>query len=307
MANQILKQIESKIEEAIKQKQWIEAYKYCLEVLRYTPENSKFVKLKNKIEQEVKKINTEAINNDLNRIKPLFEAGNYEQYLSELLKLQSYLKEFPEISKEIEKTKNLIGIGYQAKASNYLQTELNQIKKLEQEKQYEEALLHCKNLTEQKIQNKSLTLQIKRIKKNWVNNEIEKNKELLHSNQFEDIILFCLKLKEIDPENKIVKKLLKKTNKNLLLSKIDKKKEFIQTNLIEIKKIYKQKKYEKALKLAQEILEIDKTNTKAQMIRLKALNKVSSTIDHEIEQQIDEEFNNSTSQYQKNPENFLKI
>jgi hypothetical protein len=83
------------IKQLMKEEKWLEAHRACLEVLRFDPENLKIIHLKMKIEEKVKKINKNAIKNDIKKLQPLWPQHKYEELLMNLKKLEPYLPDYP--------------------------------------------------------------------------------------------------------------------------------------------------------------------------------------------------------------------
>jgi len=293
--NNIIQELEQKVQELMKTQEWSQAYKICLEILRADPGNKKFFEYKLKIEKEVKNSNHKAIVHDLERIEPLYNEQKYEEYLSELRKLQAYSKDFPEISEKIIKGQKALEKYLQKSQGEYLNELLRQINQLRKDKKYQEALDICEKIKNLKGIEYNTEKLSKDIKHELSENEIQEHQSLLNTTKYEDIILFLIQSLNKDPSNSNLKRLLAQKKHEYLLFKIDTKKDYIYKTLEEIKTLYLMKKYDKMIELSENILQINPNDKSALSYKNKAKKKLQKRIDTEIKQQIINNYNNFKS------------
>jgi hypothetical protein len=88
-----LKGAYDKIKTLMEEERWQEAHRACIELLRFDPDNIKTIRLKNKIEKNVKNINVKAIEDDLESLKPLWKEKKYKEILEHLKGLEPYIND----------------------------------------------------------------------------------------------------------------------------------------------------------------------------------------------------------------------
>ncbi len=307
MPNNTLKDFENKIKQLILLKDYSQAFKLSQEILRYDPNNVTIIKLQNKIEKKVKKRNSKIIEKEIQKLKPLYNAGQYEQYLKGLSALQSYLKDYPKLKILILDATNKLNQSYKTKRNDYIEQQIQTVNALIEEEKYIEALNICTQLLQFNIKINKLNHLISSIKHQYINSEFEKNHALLQTNKYEDINLFYQNLKKIDPQNNKINTLIERNKKEEHLNDLDNKKDFIYKILEEIKILNIKKKYDDALKLTMRILTIDPDNKLFQNYRSKFFNKINHEAKISIIQEIKKSFNNLSIKYKENSENFIKI
>jgi len=306
MASQ-LKQIEIKIEELLREKDWPTAYKLCLEVLRFDPENGKFAKLKTHIENEVKKHNQLAIEQEIKNYKILLDQHQYEEYLKKLLSLKLYNKDYLELDNLILKARENVEIDLKEKQRAYLQDQFIFIDKLNEEHKYEEAITLAEKLLALKFHQNILQKKLKITKDTWIKYELEQNQSLLNTESFEAIILLYIKLLKIEPKNKNLQNKLARIKRLNHLSKVDLKKDVIYKTLEDIRTLYQLKKYDKLLELAENILDIDAENHQAKTWRRLANIKLRYVMSKEIRSQINKNYQILKKEFANYSSEFVKI
>lgn len=302
-----LNDIFSQIKLFMDQKQWADAHRACLEILRYDQENLKAIHLKNKIEKIVKNNNRKIIKDDLEQMAPLWHEKNYVALLDELKKLQPYSQDYPQIQKMIIKAEK----EYRKQIANQEQTtfvsEYKQIQQFIKEKKYQEALRAAEKLRILKVQEDNVRNLIKNIKAEWIESELESSSTLIQSEKYEDMLLLYQKLLKIDSGSLRVKNLIESTKKTYQRYRIDEKREFIYKALEHTKTLYQLKKYERALDACLEILGIDPDNKDAQKFYKKSLFMTRRLIDKELFDQMKEAQKNIRVGYKTNKDDYIKI
>jgi len=302
-----IKEAYNTINELIKENKWAEAHRACLEILRFDPENIKIIRLKNKIETKVKKLNKKAIKLDLNNLKPVWKTKDYKGILAKLKQLEPYIPDYPKIKNLIDEATTKYQQQLRSDQETGYSHENARIENLLKENKYEEALMAVDRLRIMGIHEKEIEKLLFRIRSNWIESEISKNKTLLSSHKYEDILLFYQQLLKIDPQSERLKKDIKQIKKEYKSYKFEEKKEFIDKSLEEIKTLYRLKKYEQAAKASSEILEFDPDNKTAHKFQKLCAQKIQKTIDDEVLNQMINNQKKLKEEYKTNKKKFVRI
>lgn len=306
-AQQIIKDALIRINTLMEMEKWKDAHRACLEILRFDPQNIKVIRLKNKIEKIVKKINIKTLKSDLASLEPFWKEKDYPSLVENLKRLEPYANDYPKIRKLYLLAQKKYNEQLIAQQTQLLRQEMEQMQKLAKENRYEEAVklgekLITYHFNEEKIKSK---LQI--IKNNWITYELTKNKGLLESEKYEDILLFYQGLLHINSKNKKIKKLIEKTKKAYQIYKIQQKKDFIYKQLEKIKTLYQLNKFEQVMTLAEELLDIDPQNKDTLYYYKKAKKKAEKLTEKEILKQMKKNREEVNNQRKKEPAEVIKI
>jgi len=302
-----IQEAQQKIQELMKEKQWLQAHRACLEILRFDPENIGIIHLKNKIEKKVKSINRKVIKTDIEKLQPLWKEKKYKDLLLNLKQLEPYINDVPKIKTLILRAEKNYEKEMRVELENDYQNEIKKTGELINEKKFHEALQLAEKLRLAKIHVTELKKLIFSIRTNWINDELVRNKILTEGQKFEDILLFYQSLLLIDPTSEKIKNLITQTKKKYQAYKIDEKKEFIYKSLEEIKTLIQLKKYEKALEACLEVLQYDPANKLALSYKKNLTKKVEKLIQNEVAAQILSTHKKEREEYQKDKKSFIKI
>lgn len=281
-AHTLLKANYQRILDLYHEGKWQEAHRGCLEILQYDPENLKIIRLKNKIEKIVQKINRDALKKDLEQIKPLWHEKKFAEILAYLHKLEPYASDYPPLRKLLIRAQKAYNNETYRQQEEHFKETIAAIQTIAQNGKFQEAIHETEKLRLLKLHDASLQNLIQKIRSDWIHSEISKNQALLNSTKYEDILLFYQHLKQIDPRNELLDREIVKTKKQYQLYKIEEKKEFIYKGSEEVRTLYQLKKYEKAVQAAKEILEIDPSNREVRFYYKKALVKTNHLISNEV-------------------------
>lgn len=193
----VLSEALQRIKNLINQEKWLDAHRACLEILRFDPENLKIIRLKNKIEKQVKKINIQAIKQDLKNIQPLWKEKKYDELLEHLKELEPYRRDYKPLDDFIKKVQKayIAEVGEQRK--EYFSDELKHIDILLKEHKYQEAIRTAQKLRITNVNNAEVKKKVTEIKKEWVDHELKTNGKLLNSDKFEDALLKAQQIKKL--------------------------------------------------------------------------------------------------------------
>ncbi len=291
----------------IEKEEWAQAHRACLEILRFDPENIRIIRLKNKIESSVSKLNREAVKKDLLMLQPLWEQHKYLEILKYLEKLQPFVADYPPLLQIIKKAKLAYNKQVYEQQEQYYKESYARIIKLIEEKKFGESLRESEKLRLLKINEDQIKKLIKKIRSDWINNEIQSNQTLIQSTRYEDILFLYQNLRRIDPNSALLEMLIRKTKKDYQLYKVEEKKEFIYKGTEQIRTLYLLKKFDKALRAAKEILEIDPRNKEIKKLYAKSQKKYQLQLEKEVIAQMLISQKQYKNLYADNKNNFKRI
>jgi hypothetical protein len=303
----ILREARERIERLMAQEKWVEAHRACLEILRFNPENIKIIRLKNKIENSVRKLNRKALKEDLKKLVPLWRERKYDEIMPYIEKLEPYAADYGPLNRFIIKVRKEYKNRVISNQKQYLEDEINHIKQLAGENNFPEAVRLTEKLRVLLKNETELKKLLTDLRSRWINHELNTNKTLLESQNYEDILLFLQGLLRIDYRSLPVKKLIEKIKKRYQMVKVQQKKELIYKELSRIKTMYQLKKYYLAMDSAKDVLDIDPSNREAKTLFLKAKKQARKKQDREIREQMKTNRNKIKDRYKKNKKDFIRI
>lgn len=306
-ARKILKDARNRIFSLMSEERWVEAHRACLEILRFDPDNIKIIRLKNKIEKEVRRANQKAIKDDLTKLEPFWKEKKYEELLANLKNLEPYIEDYPPLKKIILKAGKAYKKQIYEQQIGFFQTEMAAIRELMRQGLFQEAVRRAEKLRILKINEDSIKKLLKELREKWIDNEIGINKPLIKSEKYEDILIFYQGLYRIDNQSKKVKNIIEKTKQKYLIYKIEQKRELIYKSVEEMKTLFQLKKFEQAAQVAMDILEIDPRNREVKYLLPRAKKKAEKESLKEIARQIKSSSRQMEADYKKDKSNYLKI
>jgi tetratricopeptide (TPR) repeat protein len=302
-----LGEYEKQVKTCMLEEKWAEAYKICNKILSYDPENTTFIKLRNKIEKEVKNQNQKAITTELNHLESFIREGNFEGYLRAIAPLQTYVTDFPEIGEKILRAKKLLDKQYQDKRDQAFLEVVQEIRTKKDGLDYELTMQKLDNLYKLDIHKKEIAELQRKLRRNYIRQQIRLNAGLINSQRFEDIIIFLLKLKNIEPKDPLVNQTIERIKNTYQRYKVENKQDFIFKTLEEVKTLYLTKKYDLCLELCERILEIDPTNGPAQKYHDRAHKKADQESESKICHDIADNYKKFRKSKQYQDRQFVKI
>ena len=306
-SKQLMKEAYERIMSLIADEKWRDAHRACLEILRFDPDNIKIIKLKSKIEKNVQKINRKAIRDDLDKLDPLWKEKRYEELLVHLKELEPYIIDYPQLKNIIIKAETGYKKQFSSQQEAYYQGEKETVKKLIDQKNYQEALKSAEKLKNLGLHEDEMKKVISSIHKSWIQSEIEKSSALLNSEKYEDILLFYQGLLHIDSNSDVVKKKIEATKKVYEKKKIEQKRETLYKNFEKMRTLFQLKKYDKALEVAQENLAIDPYNKNILKFMKQAKGKEEKAVFKELARQIKSSYRLMKEERKKNKKDFIRL
>lgn len=304
--NPYFDQLEQNIRLLLSEEKFREAYKICIEAISKYPEEKKFLKLKETIEKAVEEKNEKLINKKIGEISHFWKEEKYGEILKELRPLlqigpnNKHLKSLiVDAQDKYEKQIKVLQINFQ-------KTQTEKFEKLlkEDENQLvqELLLLERSNPQNKLVQNITTEFRDKLIKK-----KIKEKEDLIYSDKFADIKNFIDQLKKIDDANKEILELEKFIKERQLGTQVEDQNEFLYKSEEHLFTLMRLKKYDKAVKVAEEILELDKNNKKVFKMLKEAESYLFSQTRDESINAIQKNLPELKTQYAKEPDKFIKI
>lgn len=304
--NPYFDQLEQNVRLLLSEEKFREAYKICIEAINKYPEENKFLKLKEKIENAVEEKNEKLIKKKIEEINHFWKEEKYGEILKELRLLL-------QIGPNNKHLKSLI-VDAQEKYEKQIKVlqiefEKNQTEKFEKLLEEDEnqliqelLLLERSNPQNKLVQSITTEFRDKLIKK-----KIKEKEDLIYSDKFSDIKSFIDQLKKINDANKEIFELEKFIKERQLGTQVEEQNEFLYKSEEHLFTLMRLKKYDKAVKVAEEILELDKNNKKVFKMLKEAEACLFKQTRNESINTIQKNLPELHAQYLKEPDKFIKI
>ena len=299
-------QIEQNINMLLSDKKYKEAYKLCVDFLNKFPEERTFIKLKEKIEEEVADENAKIIEEKINSTSKFFETKNYAEILRTLQPLLKLAPNHKRLQKEILKAQELYKDQIEDTQESFLKKQREKLEKILKENP-ELILDELIYIERNQPGNHQVENLINEYKEKYINKKIDEKKELINSDKFDSIYHFIEQLRKVDDKNATLNNLETKIKNRQHGNQIDETKEFVFSSENHLLTLMKIKKYDKAIKVAEEILESDKNNTRVAKILKEAQDKFYSQSRDTVAELIVQTNKTMDNEYQQNKDGFITL
>lgn len=304
--NAFFEQIEQNIVSLINEKKLRLAYDRCLATLKNFPAEKRFIKLKTKIETLAEEQNQKYINDQIKNAEKLIDE---EKYVDAVKILKPLLK----LTKNTGKIEKLI-IRSQEKYKAKTEKQIEEFKKQERkrlnellEKDPDHLLDELFYLENENQGNKTVLALTAQYRGKLIGKKIKEKSALLNSTKYDDINHFIIQLKAIDkndPQIAALEQTIKLRQHNI---QIDQQREHIYESQKQLITLMQLKKFDKAIKVAEEILAMEPGNKEVQKILAKANSEFfkqtkSQSIDTILQNQ-----NALEEDYKKSREEYIKL
>lgn len=296
-----------KIKELINNEEYQSAYQLCIQLINADPDNTKAIRLKQKIEKKVEKENQLKIDIEIEKLSPLWKNKQYIEIIQKLQELLKYAPNYQKIKSLLEKANKKAAAKQKDEINNFITEKISEAKQLASSKNFSDALLIEPQLQRYKNSHPIIEKIFSKIRTNYADFELKQHATLLNSQQHKDIIDFLDELIKKAPNYLKLKKIKSRHLANYLTNQQTQQKEYLFQGIEDIKTLYQKKKYDKVIKATQELLQIDKTNSKAQVFQNKAIKKQERIMQKEITKQIKSEYIENKALYKTNKSNFIKL
>lgn len=299
-------QLELKINSLLNDRKFKEAFSLCRETILQYPNETRFVKIKERIEKAVEEENENIIKNKLEEIKPLWKE---EKYLEILKTLKNLLAASPNNSKlknlylDAEKLYRKQYENLNEKFNKDQRIRLDSILK-ENPNQLAEALYI---LTKENSGNTIVKNLVSEYEEKLIAKKIEDKRELINSNKFDVIESFLDDLRKINKFSKKIQEIESQIKSRKLEGEIVQTKEFVYGGEKYLDTLVKLKKFDKAMKAAEEILKVDPENKEAKEVLEDSAEKYKDQVKDLTVDSINKNLQGLKTEYDKDKTKFIKI
>lgn len=268
-----LEQVEQKIYILQNQGKLAEAYDLCKLYLSQYPEERSLHNLKADIEEAIEDANERVVEKKLKEMAPLWDKNEYGKIIKQLKELIKYAPNNKELKKEYQSAQEKYKEQIEEKTNEYKKQQTAKLEKLLQEND-QNFVNELYFLGNNNPGNSEVQALVKLYKNKFIEKKLAEKKELMNSEKFDDINNYLSQLEKIDPQSDILKNAKEQIRIKKHQRQNQEKQEFIYQGISHLDTLMKLKKYDKAIKAAQEILDSDKTNEIAEKIIKEAQKKL---------------------------------
>lgn len=287
-------------------KKYREAFNICKDCIFKYPEEGRFAKLKDRIEKAVVEQNEKVIKDKLDTLKPLWKAEKYSDILisvKELLRIDptnsklkdiyqeaeiAYRKQFERLQLEFNKKQN-------ERLAELLNTNANQL--------IEELFV----LEKENPNNQNVRILVADFRDKLIAKKIKDKKELLNSEKYSDIDHFLQELTNIDKFSKRIQEVSQQVKARKVETATIQAKEFVYSGGKYLDTLMKLGKYDKVIKAASEVLQVDKNDQYAKSTLKTAKRKYSNQLRNLAANAILKNLPILKSEYLKDKSKFIKL
>ena len=299
-------QIEQNIEIMISDGKLKEAYEKCKRYASQYPDETVFADLMRKIEKKVEEKNEKVIKSKIEEVEPLWDKKDYVEILNKLKPILAIGPNNSKLKDLILKAQENYREEVEELQKNFKKKSVEKLDKLLKEDEKglrEELFLMEKN----NPGNKQVLAITKEYRDKLIKKKIKDKEDLIYSDKYEDIENFISQLEKIDKSNKIIVELEKKLKLKQHGSQLDEKGEYIYKSHTHLDTLMRLGKYDKAAKVAEELLAVDKGNKKLIKIKEKADAKVNKETKETAIKSVEESYPSLKKDYKKDKSRFIKI
>ena len=299
-------QAEQNIEILISEGKFKEAYEKCKRHLLQFPDENIFQKLKEKIEEKVQEKNEKVIDEKINEVKSLWKENNYVGILNKLKPLLKIDPENSRLRKLISKAQEEYKVKVEKLQKEFGKTQVEKLSKLLEEDGkllLEELFLLEKN----NPGNRQILRLTSDFRNKLIRKKIKEKSDLIRSEKYDDIENFISQLRKIDKKNSQIEKLEKSVKLQKHDTQLDEKSEYLYKSHTHLDTLMRLKKFDKAIIVANEILEVDENNEKILKTLKKAENLYFKSTKKTSIESIGKSLQNLSKEYKKDKTQFVKI
>lgn len=300
-------QLKKNIELLVAEGRFNEAYSECTRILDKYPGNRIFIEFKKNLSRRLLEQNKEKVEEGIFDAKKMFKEG---QTLSALRKIQLLFQMAPN-DFTLRKLFNEFQEKYKSEQGKVEQDLIG--KKTKRFKELLETdqvplLLQEINIMESEYrEDKKTQIFLKEIKEEVIKKEIKNKKDLLNSTKFEEIYSFLNNLKNIDKKSSIILDIEKNIKRKQIGETIENIEDFVYTGEKDLDTLLKLGKYDQAVSIATELLEVHPENANIRKILKKAKRKSFSANRVEAVANVIKTLPTLKEEYKNNKDDFVKL
>ncbi len=284
-----------------------EAYGLCMKVIETDPEHAGALDLRETIQNSIQNYNIHNIDAQLEKLKPLWEKGEYDKLIKQLTELYRYAPHYEKLEQALSQAQAMYRQAYTKEESSRQTGYAQELEELYKAQKFQELLETMQKNARKAAQDKNINELHEEYKRKIIEYKIAEKKELFASEKYEDIVNFLYQLQDIDKNSERVKKLLATYREKLLSTQIDDKREFILRASENAKNLFQLGKFEKAMIVAEEILHIDPKSPFAKQIWGSARSKYEKILQDETEDQIAKNYVTAQEERKVSPEKYTRL
>lgn len=268
-----LEQIEQKIYLLQNEGKLSQAYDLCKLYLSQYPEERSLHKLKAEVEQSIQEANEKVVEAKLKELDPLWKTEEYSKILKALKDLLKYSPNHKELKSQYQEAQKKYQAQIEFQSQEFKRKQSVRFEKLLQEN--ENGLIsELIFLEKANPGNPQVTTLIKDFRDKLIRKKVAEKSELMSSGKFDAMENLLDQLRKIDSQNNYIKELEDQIKIRRHENQNDQKREFVYQGITHLDTLMKLKKYDKAMKAANEILNSDPQNQMAQKILKEAEKKL---------------------------------
>ena len=300
-------QLKRNIEIAIADGRLDEAFEECTKILEKSPGNSLFVNLKRTIEAKMFELNKEEIKIGIKEAEKLFKEKNTVGALQKIRELLILAPNDSSLIRLHGKFQNRYKEESDKSEKQFIHTKEASLKKLLDTGSYSILLQEIDELESSYMGNKEIMSIATRTREALIQKEIENKRDLLLSGKFEEIFDFIDDLKNIKKDSKALLDLeavMKKRQAGSAMRTIG---DFVYSGVNDLDTLMKLKKYNEAVQVSEELLEVNPGDKKIRAIYNNARSKAFGANKNEAIAVIEKSLPVLKEEYKTNKDNFVTL
>jgi len=306
MDNAFIQQARRNIDLLIASKKYSEALNLCNAISSRYPDDREFQKTAIIIEKEVAKANESMIDTKLEEMGPLWDQEKYQEILNGLKYLLRYSPDNKKIQKLYKKAQDLYTDQINALRKQFQKEQTTKLERL-LESDPEKLVNELYSLERSNPNNTEVAAMTKFFREKLVHKKIEEKKDIIYSDKHDVIETFIANLKKIDEKNTEIMKIEKLVKQRKIDTFMEQRKEFIYKGENYIGTLIRLKKYAEAIKVAQELLAVDKNDKEALSLMEKAKALYFKQTQEQVINSIEKNSSALKAEYVTNKKGFVKI
>lgn len=266
-------QLKKNIEALVANERFSEAFEECVQILRKSPGNTLFTELKKDIEDRMFEINKEKIKDGIREAEKFYKSKDTVNALKKTRDMLLLAPNDSTLIKMYAKYQDKYREELQAVEQTFVQKKSEEFKKLLDAQSYSILIQEIDSLVSEHSANKPIMGLVDRTRDTLIAQEIKEKKELLSSTKFDEIFDFITTLKNIKNNSMVVLKLEAEMKRRKAGSTMRTIGDFVYAGENDLETLIKLGKYNEAVQVATELLQVNPGNVKVKKFFAKAKKK----------------------------------
>ncbi len=299
-------QVEKNIHALINKNAYKEAYLKCKQYIQKYPNEDRFESLMQKVKKLKIEENEEVIARKIKKTNKLLKKGEYQYALEILEPLLKLNNNHQGLKKKIIEAQEGYSKEMQKQVQGFEKTQRKKLNNLFKENEIEleeEIFIMEKN----NPRNQLVKLLAHEYRDKIIEKKISEKSDLIYSDKYDAIQNFIQSLHRIEKNNQRVIEIEEGVKKNKSGTQVSEKSEYIYKGEQHLNTLMRLGKYDKAVQVAYEILEIDKQNKKVRKILIAADKKLFKQTKNSSIDSIKKNQKILQEEYKKDGSKFVKI